>query len=295
MENIDKLRIQVESLIQQSLSEPFDQTKLFSAIEYALTAHGKRIRPILVLLSAQMFTVPIEKVIPLLLAIEYLHNSSLVHDDLPALDNDDYRRGKLTCHKMFGEDIALLAGNAMIAKAFEIVAVNKTLNAEEKVRLIELLSDTFYKICIGQVLDLQRNFVSPDNSVEALELRRKNLEFKHLNKTGALIMACLLGVFLLSDKQADKDAFDKVIFAGRNLGLLFQATDDILDSAVNEETGVSEDEKNGIETYATLFGVEITRQIAQEFADNAKDAFNYFGDTAMPLINLTEYILRRTV
>ena len=287
-ETINTLKMQVESYVQRSLSDPFDNTELWEAIKYVMTALGKKIRPVLVLMAGKMLSVPVDKTLSFLLAIEYLHNSSLVHDDLPALDNDDYRRGQPACHKVYGESVALLAGDAMITKAISIVADDNKLENFEKVQLIGLLSDTFYKICLGQVLDLKKS-----DDTQSLKSRRKALEFKHLHKTGSLFITCLGGVFLLSSYAGNKEAEKSILEAGENLGLLFQVTDDILDSVRDEQTGSSRDEARGIDTYVTIFGVDLAKQIAQDLAVNAKQAFSYFGTNAEELKGLVDYILYR--
>jgi geranylgeranyl diphosphate synthase type II len=291
MDNISTYTAQVESFLTNSLSHKFDDTDLWESINYVLTVKGKRIRPVLVLMTAKMLCVPVDKVVRFLLAIEYLHNSSLVHDDLPALDNDDYRRGQPTCHKVYGESTALLAGDALIAKAFSIVTEGEELEDSEKLKLVSLLADTFYKVCLGQVLDLKKY----DNSGVGVdsENRKKSLEIKQLNKTGALITSCLLGVFRLSSIADDKTGEENIISAGQNLGLLFQATDDVLDSVQDTDLGASKDEQNGIDTYVTIFGVEKTKQIACELAEKAKNALNYFGKDAEELKNFVDFILCR--
>ncbi|MDR2337283.1 MAG: polyprenyl synthetase family protein [Deltaproteobacteria bacterium] len=294
MNNINDISVyqmQVESFLQSSLATAFDDTELWQSIKYTLTVQGKRIRPVLVLMAAKMLSVSTDKVSKFLLAIEYLHNSSLIHDDLPALDNDDYRRGKPTCHKVYGESTALLAGDALIVKAFSLITEAVELEDSEKVKLISLLTETFYKICLGQVLDLKKY----NESLISLENRKKALEFKQLNKTAALITTCLLGVFLLSSVSKDTVGKKNIISAGQNLGLLFQATDDILDSVKDEISGVSKDEQNGIDTYVTIFGLEKTKQIACDLAEKTKKALDYFGEKAGELKNFVDFILYRKV
>ena len=300
---INTVKMQAESYIQRFLSDPFEfsspggvpaeggrdgHAELWEAVKYVMTAPGKRIRPILVLTAGKMLSVPVDKTLSFLLAIEYLHNSTLVHDDLPALDNDDYRRGKPTCHKVYGEGVALMAGNAMTAKAFSVIAADNKLEDAEKVQLIGLLSDAYYEICLGQVLDLKK----PDET-QSIKNRRKSLEFKHLRKTGALFIACLQGMLLLSPYVGDAEAEKSILEIGENLGLLFQATDDILDSISDEQTGSSRDEILGIDTYVTIFGADLTKQIAQDLAANTKQALDYFGESAEELKGFVDYILRR--
>ena len=285
---ISAVKMQVESYVQRFLSNPFDDTELWEAIKYVMTSSGKRVRPVLVLMAGKMLSVPVDKTLSFLLAIEYLHNSSLVHDDLPALDNDDYRRNKPTCHKIYGEGVALMAGNAMVAKAFSVIATDNKLEDAEKVQLISLLSSTFYKICLGQVLDLKKS-----DETQSLKARRKSLEFKHLHKTGALFAACLQGMFLLSPHMGNREAERNILEAGENLGLLFQATDDVLDSVRSGSEDSSKDEARGIDTYVTLFGVDLTKQIAQDLATNTKQALDYFGPSAGELKGFVDCILHR--
>ena len=294
---INILRNYFERSFLSKIEQMRDSSPLWKACEYSIIAPGKRIRPVLVFLVGEMLGIEPVKLQSFAAAVEFLHNSSLVHDDLPALDNDDYRRGRLTCHKQFNESTALLAGNALIALAFELIVTDENLTDKEKTELSQLLSRAFYKLCIGQVMDLDdtRGQKRNKESFSAMELfqQKQDLEIRHLHKTGALITACMLGPgTLYSGKPFAFDLITELSRIGEKIGLLFQITDDILDS-ISEEQTLSQDEEQGISTYVSLYGLEGAKTIALKEATEAKELLAAFGPGAKDLIEMVEFILNR--
>lgn len=272
-----------------SFIEFFADKSLFSdlqeACDYSLFSPGKKIRAVLCLASAQLFSLEVKKVSAYLVAIECLHIASLIHDDLPALDNDSLRRGRATCHVVHGEGMALLAGDTLIGKAFSIIA-SADLDSAEKVSLIELLSRTFILLCEGQAID-----------ISAGEKKDKKLLMEcHLKKTAALIEAAILGPALLSSIKDDKEKFDSLSEFSKNLGLLFQITDDILDvTSSTEELGknAGSDVAQSRQTYVSVYGLEGARELAKGHYQKAVSALRKVGGQVDFLMQLTESVLKR--
>lgn len=259
--------------------------ELFNAMKYSLEAGGKRIRPILVVESARAVKeeVNIEDFIDVAISTEFIHTYSLIHDDLPAMDDDDLRRGKPTCHKVFGEAIAILAGDGLLTFAFEMISNNKKLSAEKIVKVINILSHNvgIYGMVGGQAADILSDF--------------KDLEFIHLNKTAKFLSACCQIGGMLSD--ATEEEILKLKTYGINIGIAFQIWDDILDEIGDEEkTGKrlhKDKDKNKI-TYPALYGLEKSKEIAKDYVEKAK---NEIEDLKNPefLIKLADYIISREV
>jgi len=259
--------------------------ELSNAMRYSLEAGGKRIRPILVIESAKAIkeNTNIEDFIDISISTEFIHTYSLIHDDLPAMDDDDLRRGKPTCHKVFGEAIAILAGDGLLTYAFEVISNNKKLSAEKIVKVINILSHNvgIYGMVGGQAADILSNF--------------KDVEFIHLNKTAKFLSACCQIGGVLAD--ATEEEMLKLKNYGINIGLAFQIWDDILDEIGDEEkTGKrlhKDKDKNKI-TYPSLYGLEKSIQIAKDYVEKAK---NEIKDLKNPefLIKLADYIISREV
>jgi geranylgeranyl diphosphate synthase type II len=259
--------------------------ELSNAMKYSLEAGGKRIRPILVIESAKAVKedVNTENFIDIVISTEFIHTYSLIHDDLPAMDDDDLRRGKPTCHKVFGEAIAILAGDGLLTYAFELISNNKKLSAEKIVKVINILSHNvgIYGMVGGQAADILSNF--------------KDVEFIHLNKTAKFLSACCQIGGLLAD--ATEEEMLKLKNYGINIGLAFQIWDDILDEIGDEEkTGkrLHKDKDKDKITYPSLYGLEKSIQIAKDYVEKAK---NEIKDLKNPefLIKLADYIISREV
>ncbi|MCP4050696.1 MAG: polyprenyl synthetase family protein [bacterium] len=259
---IKKYKPVVESQLIEYLSFKLNdpRSELKKAMCYSISAKAKRIRPIIVLSTFSLFNNKFERILPLACAIEMIHTYSLIHDDLPAMDNDDFRRGQPTCHKKFREDIAILAGDTLNTFAFELIAKEmvKYYPAQKVLKSIELLSSScgIFGMAGGQVLDLLSN--SDTGSYDQL----KSI---HKFKTGALIKACITIPAVL--ENADTKTYDSLSRFADNLGLLFQIIDDILDVTGKKEVlgkSPNKDIKQNKLTYIKLFGLEKAKDAANK-------------------------------
>jgi geranylgeranyl diphosphate synthase type II len=281
-----ELRERIEVALRQSLElgsgcpEP-----LRDAMRYSLLAPGKRLRPLLVLLAAEACGGTIEDALPAACAVEMVHTYSLIHDDLPAMDDDDLRRGRPTCHKQFGEAIAILAGDALLARAFEVLA--KGVRPPSKAAACcQALSEAAgaANLVGGQADDIGGRL---DGSLEALESM-------HARKTGAMIAVSLaLGGMTAG---ADLPQIEALARYGRSLGLAFQIVDDLLDvrgheSAVGKR--LRKDSQAGKLTYPGLLGVEASFRRARELVTEACQAVDPLGPRAAGLAHLARYVLER--
>lgn len=277
----DKLLKYINSSLKKYL--PKDNSNLSKAMRYSLMAGGKRIRPILCLEAAKLFGVNQKYVIPAACAIEMIHTFTLIHDDLPAMDNSDLRRGLLTCHKKFGEDIAILAGDALNTLAF--VVVSKYCPKEKVANVSIELGDALLKVIDGQVIDLES---------ENKKIDLKTLKNMHTLKTASLISAVVkIGAILAgaSNKQV-------ALLAnfGNHLGLAFQIADDILDvTKSTKELGkpAKLDLKNKKSTYVSLLGLEKAIKLAEFHKDSALAELESFGKKADNLREIAESVIRR--
>ena len=278
----------VESALDASIEVIYPE-KIYEAMRYSLLAGGKRLRPILCLATCELTGGSIEMAMPTACALEMIHTMSLIHDDLPAMDNDDYRRGKLTNHKVYGEDIAILAGDGLLAYAFEYLAVHtKGVAPERLLKVVARLGNAVAATGLvgGQVVDL--------DCEGAADITVKTLNFIHTHKTGALLEASVVSGAELA--SADEDTLAKLTQYARNIGLAFQIVDDVLDiTATNEELGktAGKDLTAQKATYPSLWGIEESRRQAQQLVEAAKMALAPFGNKALPLIAIADYITER--
>lgn len=274
---------QTRVLVEQELARCFDvdvpHQELLKAMRYSLLAGGKRIRPILTLKFCQAACGEMERALDYACAVEMLHTYSLIHDDLPCMDDDDLRRGKPTCHKVFGECTAVLAGDALQAEAFQRLASSKLVGtAESNGRACAVLAEAagaMAGICAGQYLDLDGEGTS--KSFEELT----NI---HMWKTAALLKAaCLLGLVAAGAVQESAQWKGAVRYA-EELGMAFQIRDDMLDEeSTTEELGkpVGSDVDNNKTTFVTLYGIDKCRELVNEHTKQAKEAIEgVFQDTA---------------
>ncbi|MEM8777362.1 MAG: geranylgeranyl diphosphate synthase CrtE [Cyanobacteria bacterium P01_G01_bin.49] len=263
--------------------------KIYEAMRYSLLAGGKRLRPILCLTTCELMGGTIEMALPTACALEMIHTMSLIHDDLPSMDNDDYRRGKLTNHKVYGEDIAILAGDALLSYAFEHVATQTNNVALPKlVDILGRLGRTVGAAGLvgGQVLDLESEGKS-DVTVETLK-------FIHIHKTGALLETSVVSGAILAD--ASTDDIKRLSRYAQNIGLAFQIIDDILDvTATKEELGktAGKDQQAQKATYPSLWGLEESKQQAEALIDEAIAQLAPYGDKATPLKAIAHFIVTR--
>jgi geranylgeranyl diphosphate synthase, type II len=280
---------QVEAALDLSLPLIYPE-KIYEAMRYSLLAGGKRLRPILCLATCELAGGTIEMAMPTACALEMIHTMSLIHDDLPAMDNDDYRRGKLTNHKVYGDNIAILAGDGLLAYAFEYVAAKTTdVPAPQVLQVIFRLGRAVGASGLvgGQVLDLESEGLT--------DVQEETLNFIHTHKTGALLEACVVcGGILAGVTEADQGRLSRY---AQNIGLAFQIVDDVLDiTATQEELGktAGKDLLAKKATYPSLWGIDASKAKAQELIEAAKTELAPFGEKAQALIAIADYITTRT-
>ncbi|MCC8069355.1 MAG: polyprenyl synthetase family protein [Ruminococcus sp.] len=260
---------------------------VISAMKYSLSAGGKRLRPVLVMEFCRILGGNVEKSLASACAIEMLHTSSLIHDDLPCMDDDDFRRGKPSCHKQFNEWLAVLAGDNLMVKPFEIIANDESISTMTRVKIISLLSKStgFQGMIGGQVLDIQNE--TRENITEDI------LTKTCLEKTGALIScACQIGC-LCAEMNQDKVALARQY--AENIGLAFQIVDDILDVVGNQELlgkPIGSDQLQNKCTFVTLLGLEDAKLKAEHYTNKALSVLKSFPDNDF-LIDLTNSLLVR--
>lgn len=283
---------QQKALVDQALEQSIETTrpeKIYEAMRYSLLAGGKRLRPILCLATCDLTGGTSEIAMPTACALEMIHTMSLIHDDLPAMDNDDFRRGKPTNHKVFGEDIAILAGDGLLAYAFEYVATQtKNVAPENIIKVVARLGRTVGAAGLvgGQVLDLESEGKS--------DITPETLSFIHSHKTGALLEASVVSGAVLAD-AAETD-INRLSQYAQNIGLAFQIIDDILDiTATDEQLGktAGKDLQAKKATYPSLWGLEKSQLKAQELVDNAIAQLDIYGAKAEPLRAVANYIVTR--
>jgi len=260
---------------------------IHKAMRYSLFAGGKRLRPILCLAAAEACGGKVSAALPLACAVECIHTYSLVHDDLPSMDNDDLRRGRATCHKVFGDGIAILAGDALLTIAFEIatqVKSTKRYDLREIFREISTAAGS-QKLIAGQVADLE---------AEGRRINRVQLRFIHENKTAALLTASVRLGAMAANSSAKQLA--AITAFGRALGLAFQVIDDILDvTQTSEKLGKSagKDVTAKKATYPAVIGLDKSRAEARRLTGQARNALSIFGTRGQPLQALANYLLER--
>lgn len=289
---LDQKREIIDEALNQYLppETEYPQT-IHEAMRYSVFAGGKRLRPILVIAAAEVVGGRAEKVLPTACAIELIHTFSLIHDDLPAIDNDDYRRGKLTCHKVFGEDMAILAGDGLLTHAFQLLAQNseiKTINKEAMPLVIKEVAAAIGTLGLigGEVVDIQS---------EGKEIDLPRLEYIHSHKTGALIAISLRVGAMLMDAQEEE--IEALFQYGKLIGLAFQIVDDILNVEGDEvQLGkpVGSDLRQKKATYPALFGLEESRQKARRLVEEAKKELEIFGEKGEILRLLADFVVERT-
>jgi geranylgeranyl diphosphate synthase, type II len=260
---------------------------IHKAMRYSLFAGGKRLRPILCLAAAECCEGKVPDALPLACAMECIHTYSLVHDDLPSMDNDDFRRGRATCHKVFGDGIAVLAGDALLTVAFEVAARAKPTRRYSMSGILReiAIAAGSRKLIAGQVADLE---------AEGKKVSRDELRYIHENKTSAMIATSIRLGAMSADADAKKlSALTKF---GHSLGLAFQVIDDILDvTQTTEKLGKSagKDVAARKATYPAVIGLDASRSEARRLTKNAQGALRIFGREAEPLRELANYLLVR--
>ncbi len=260
---------------------------VLKASRYSLVLGGKRIRPILVLQFCKLLGGNVDSAYNFAVAIEMIHTYSLIHDDLPCMDNDDIRRGNPSCHKKFGEDTALLAGDTLLTEAFS-VAAKAPLSAQQICDGISVLSyyAGLHGMIGGQVLDLSFEVSKPDSD-DLLDMYERKT-------AGLLIAACKLGA--IASGNYDDVTLSNIYQFAKNLGIAFQIIDDILDYTADEAIlgkPIGSDEKNNKTTFVTIYGIEKAKDYAKEFTSKAMDALNGLQGDITEIVKLTNYLLDR--
>ncbi|HWR73966.1 MAG TPA: farnesyl diphosphate synthase [Nitrospirota bacterium] len=277
----------LESLVPPPKTFP---PKVFEAIRYSLFAGGKRVRPILAVAAAEALGAQIIGLLPIAASLELIHTYSLIHDDLPAMDNDDFRRGRPTCHKVYGDAIAILAGDGLLTMAFEALSDPRRLSSISAKRLLAVIREIatasgVHGMVGGQVVDMES---------EGREIDLPTLEYIHTRKTGALIRAAVrAGAFYARASEKRLKALTRY---GEMTGLAFQIADDILDITGTQEVlgkDIGSDLKKGKKTFPAVYGVEDSRRRAKEVVDHALEALKDFDRKADPLRELAKYIITR--
>jgi len=278
----------VENALDAMVPENGELPVITEAMRYSLLAGGKRLRPVLAIMAGELFGGKEEEILPFACCIEMIHTYSLIHDDLPSMDNDDLRRGKPTNHKVFGEGFAVLAGDALMNYAFETMAgIIAGDNRIEYVRAMEMISKAsgISGMIGGQCIDLY----SENREIDLDILKRM-----HSKKTGALITASLgTGAILAGAEESD---LRNITGFGNLIGIAFQVADDILDVAGSEERlgkGVNKDAGIHKSNFISFYGIEKSRQIAGELVEEAKLKLDKYGNRGHYLRMLADYIISR--
>lgn len=281
-----------KNIIEEALKEYFPinndfHKTVFESMGYSINAGGKRLRPVLMMEVCKILGGDIKDVLPFACSIEMIHTYSLIHDDLPAMDNDDYRRGKLTNHKVYGEGIAILAGDGLLNLAFETMIESTLKNEFKDNRGIKATYEIIRASGVngmigGQIVDLES---------EGKRVSKEVLEFIHLNKTSALIEASVkAGAIIGGASQAKFKALSEY---ARCIGLAFQVVDDILDVIGNEEElgkKVGSDIEKEKSTYPSLYGLEKSKEIAKDLIDKSLQSLDIFDEKADFLRELSRYL-----
>ncbi len=294
MHRLEECRKKVDDALNEWMPKADEiPSVLHEAMRYSVFAGGKRLRPFLVLESCKAVGGDEEKALPAACAVEVLHTYTLVHDDLPSMDNDDFRRGKPTCHKVYGEGMAVLCGDALQALAFELMATKlpeRGVSAEVALKCIAVLAQLAGSKWLigGQALDITEQAKGYSDRLPEKVL------LIHERKTGALMQGCCVIGGLIGDGVDEQ--IDALKNFGYWLGLAFQITDDILDEIGNPEKlgkSIGKDKQQKKLTYPMVFGLEKSQHLAKEAVERAVEALSIFGNEANLLRVLARFVLER--
>ncbi len=292
--DLEKYLAELKSAVDAHLdhllpAEREDPPTIHRAMRYSVFAGGKRVRPILILAAGESLGGARDTMLHLGAAVEMLHTYSLIHDDLPALDNDDLRRGRPTCHKVFGDAIAILAGDALMTRSYQVLSELPHVSDATRLailREIAYATGTVEGMIGGQVVDLES---------EGKPICAAVLEYIHRSKTGALLTACTrCGALAAGANSAQLHALTEF---GRKIGLAFQIIDDILDMTTSSDKlgkTAGKDQKVKKATYPALYGIETSRHKAQELIHGAVEEIRDLGSRAAPLLELAQFVCSRT-
>ena len=285
---IVKVASHVDIFLKNYLKKRTENTQLFNALKYGLFSGGKKFRSYLIVTSGKIFNLNYKQLIAIGAAVECMHSYSLIHDDLPSMDDDDFRRGKKSTHKVFGEATAILAGNSLLTLAFEILSSNNiNINAKSKINLINALASSagHSGIAGGQYLDLK---------FEKMRVNKNLIIDMQNKKTGELISFCTESAAIMANKNSHRKFLKRI---GLDIGLLFQITDDLLDLYGDKnKTGkpTRRDKQKGKATVIKSLGVNKTIEFCYELLDNITDKLeNKYGSRANSLVDSVNFLLRR--
>ena len=280
----------VEALLEKKLPQISHEIPLNEAIRYSVLNGGKRMRSLLVLATAEIIETPLIAIENIICALEFAHAYSLVHDDMPCMDNDDLRRGKLSCHKKFGESTALLVGDSLQSIAFSYLSSpSLQVNPDNQLKMIHAFSNAIgiEGMAKGQALDI----ANTNKKISLEELKKM-----HQYKTGALInAACLMTV--LASNSYDKNTLNTIDTYSKLIGLMFQIQDDILDKEANQEIlgkTPGKDEKDNKSTFVSLLGISKSKELAAQYYEEALATLKPFGDKAYYLAGMAELMMTRS-
>jgi geranylgeranyl diphosphate synthase, type II len=281
---VDMVNEKLEHLLEDYNDAPGILRK---ALKYCLLNGGKRFRPVLCLLTAASLGKTYECALPAACAIEFIHTYSLIHDDLPCIDNDDFRRGVPTCHKVFGEDIAILTGDALFSEAFNIIIRYQDSSAETRLEILKIISDAAGAsgMVAGQIIDVYYT---------GKKISKSMLGYMHSNKTGKLITASVRCGAVIAG--TDEVTLEKLSSFAENLGLAFQITDDILDlEGSGAQTGktAGKDQVQKKNTFPSIYGLEKSRVIAEEKINKAVEIISSLNIEKELLINIARFLVER--
>lgn len=288
LEALEAKIVEVNKSLRKYLEEKDNpQASIYQAMNYSLHAGGKRIRPVLMLAAAELMGAETEKVMPFACALEMIHTYSLIHDDLPCMDDDDLRRGKPTNHKVYGEATAVLAGDGLLNLAYETILKQSQLSPNMTLAAMSIIAESagVEGMIGGQVIDLE----SEGKSIDAITLMTM-----HLQKTAALIMAAAkVGALIGGGGREDLIAMEEF---SRYLGIAFQIKDDILDVTGNAETlgkPIGSDSENEKSTFVTIYGMEQAENMLADYTQKAMDVLSRYGAKAEFLVSLSQFLLDR--
>ena len=289
-DNLKKYQQIVNNELEKYLRKQECPEKVLNdSMEYSLMAGGKRLRPILVIATYELFKNDVEKCFPYAVAIEMVHNFSLIHDDLPGIDNDDFRHGKLTNHKQFNEATAILAGDGLLNSAYIVISEDlkksKKEDLDKKLQVFNEFTTSVDRMISGEYVDTE---------YEGKEIQEKYLDYMHKNKTGALLRLCVRMGAILAD--CNKEDLDRLTIYAEKIGLAFQIKDDILSEEGNEEVlgkPVGNDKEKKKCTYVSKYGLEEAKKKLEVIIQDAIKQIESYGEKAEFLKGLATYIQNR--
>ena len=289
-DNLKKYQQRVNNELEKYLRKQECPEKVLNdSMEYSLMAGGKRLRPILVIATYELFKNDVEKCFPYAVAIEMVHNFSLIHDDLPGIDNDDFRHGKLTDHKQFNEATAILAGDGLLNSAYIVISEDlkksKKEDLDKKLQVFNEFTTSVDRMISGEYVDTE---------YEGKEIQEKYLDYMHKNKTGALLRLCVRMGAILAD--CNKEDLDRLTIYAEKIGLAFQIKDDILSEEGNEEVlgkPVGNDKEKKKCTYVSKYGLEEAKKKLEVIIQDAIKQIESYGEKAEFLKGLATYIQNR--